>query len=256
VRTLSSVPKPNRFAKDDPDEPSEPHRPELTKTQGLNRIQWDLRHEGAKRPDDAKVDSGNPEEGPLVLPGQYTLKLTAGGRTLTTSAEVAADPRSDATPADMQANYEFALRAGAALNRLEMDIEVVRAIRVQASDIAKRTAKNPATKDLQATADALVKRCDEIEHRMHNPEAKVVYDVLAGRDGGAKLYSQISSLYTDIQASDFAPTQGQSVQLEENLSALSAIESELAGIKEGDLARLESQATALGLPHVIVPGGG
>jgi len=27
-------------------------------------------------------------------------------------------------------------------------------------------------------------------------------------------------------------------------------------MRSGELARLESQATALGLPHVIVPGGG
>jgi photosystem II stability/assembly factor-like uncharacterized protein len=256
VRTLSSVPKPNRYTRDDPDQPSEPNKPALTRTQGLNRIQWDLRHEGAKLIENAKIDAGNPEKGPLVLPGEYTLKLTAGGRTLTTSAEVAADPRSTATPADMQANYAFALRTGAALDRLEQDIEAVRAIRAQASDIAKRTAKNPAAKDLQATADTVVKRCDEIEHQMHNPEAKVVYDVLAGRKGGAKLYSQLSNLYTDIQGSDFAPTQGQRGQLEENLASLSAIESELAAMKGGDLARLESQATALGLPHVIVPGGG
>jgi photosystem II stability/assembly factor-like uncharacterized protein len=256
VRTLSSVPKPDRYAKDDPDEPSEPNKPALTKDKGLNRIQWDLRHEGTTRLENAKVDAGDPEEGPLVLPGQYTLKLTAGGRTLTTVADVAADPRSTATLEDMRANYAFALQAGQALDRLEQDIEAVRAIRAQASDIVKRTAKNPAAKDLQATADALVKRCDEIEHQMHNPEAKVVYDVLAGREGGAKLYSQISNLYTDIQASDFAPTQGQSGQLEENLASLSAIESELAAMKGGDLARLESQANALGLPHVIVPGGG
>jgi photosystem II stability/assembly factor-like uncharacterized protein len=256
VRTLSSVPKPDRYRKDDPDEPSEPNKPALTKAQGLNRVQWDLRHEGAKRLEDAKIDAGDPEKGPLVLPGRYTLKLSAGGRTLTTEAEVAADPRSAATIEDMRANYAFALRTGAALDRLEQDIEAVRAIRAQAADIAKRTARNSGARDLQATADALVKRCDEIEHRMHNPEAKVVYDVLAGRQGGAKLYSQLSNLYSDIQASDFAPTQGQAGQLEENLAALSAIEAELSAIKGGDLARLESQATALGLPHVIVPGGG
>jgi hypothetical protein len=91
---------------------------------------------------------------------------------------------------------------------------------------------------------------------MHNPEAKVVYDVLAGRDGGAKLYSQLSNLYSDIQASDFAPTQGQTGQLDENLAALAAIETELASMRNTDLARLETEATAIGLPHVIVPVGG
>lgn len=254
VRTLSSVAKPDRYAKDDPDEPSEPNEPALTKEKGLNRVQWDLRREGARMLEQAKIDAGNPENGPLVLPGRYTLKLTAAGRTLTTGAEVGADPRSTATLDDMRANYEFSLRTGAALDRLEKDIETVRAIRAQAGDISKRTSKVAAARNLNASAEALVKRCDEIEHQMHNPDAKVVYDVLAGREGGAKLYSQLSSLYSDIQASDFAPTQGQNGQLEENLAALSAVEAQLAAIRDGELATLESQATAIGLPHVILPG--
>ncbi len=253
MRTLSSVAKPDRYAEDDPDEPSEPNEPALTRKQGLNRVQWDLRREGARMLEQAKIDAGDPEKGPLVLPGKYTLKLTAAGHTLSTEAEVGADPRSTATLEDMRANYEFTLRTGAALDRLEQDIENVRAIRAQAADIAKRTAKNTAARDLHASAEALVKRCDEIERQMHNPEAKVVYDVLAGREGGAKLYSQLSSLYSDIQGSDFAPTQGQTGQLDENLAALSAIEAELRSMQDSELARLESQATSIGLPHVIVP---
>jgi len=74
VRTLSSVPKPNRYAKDDPDQPEDPAKPELTKEQGINRVQWDLRHEGAKRLESAKIDAGDPDHGPMVLPGKYTLK--------------------------------------------------------------------------------------------------------------------------------------------------------------------------------------
>jgi photosystem II stability/assembly factor-like uncharacterized protein len=253
VRTLSSVPKPDWYAKDDPDEPQEPNKPALTQEQGLNRVQWDLRHEGARHLGDAKIDTGNPEKGPLVLPGRYTLKLTAAGRTLTTEAEVAADPRSSATAADMKANYEYALRVGAALDRLESSIEDVRAIRAQAETIAKGTQKQAALAPVHASAEALVKRCDEIEHRMHNPEAEVVYDVLAGRHGGAQLYSQLSGLYSGIQDSDFGPTQGQTSQLDEDLSELSAVEAELQSIRSGELAELEARADAAGLPHVIVP---
>lgn len=256
VRTLSSVAKPDRYRKDDPDEPAEPNEPELTKLQGINRAQWDLRHEGAARPGDAKIDAGNPDEGPLVLPGVYTLKLTVAGRTYTTQGEVAADPRSAATPEDLRANYVFALEVGAALDRLVADIEAVQAIRAQAEDIATRTAKLPSATSLHTTALALVERCDAIEGRMHNPGAEVVYDVLAGREGGAKLYSQLSNLYTDVQSSDFAPSQGQRGQLEENLAYLSAVEGELRTLRAGELARLESEAASIGLPRVIVPGAG
>jgi photosystem II stability/assembly factor-like uncharacterized protein len=256
VRTLSSVAKPDRHRKDDPDEPAEPNEPELTKLQGINRAQWDLRHEGAARPGDAKIDAGNPDEGPLVLPGVYTLKLTVAGRTYTTQGEVAVDPRSAATPEDLRANYAFALEVGAALDRLVADIEAVQAIRAQADDVAKRTAKLPSATSLHTTALALVERCDVLEGRMHNPGAEVVYDVLAGREGGAKLYSQLSNLYTDVQSSDFAPSQGQRGQLEENLADLSAVEGELRTLRAGELARLESEAASIGLPRVIVPGAG
>jgi len=71
----------------------------------------------------------------------------------------------------------------AALDRRVDDIEEVRAMNAQTDDIKKRTVANPGAKELQATVAAVLKRCDELDHRMHNPEAEVAYDVLAGRQG-------------------------------------------------------------------------
>src|SRR5262249_26246507 len=42
---------------------------------GFNRYGWDLKYKGATKIPKAKVDAGNPEDGPLALPGEYTLKL-------------------------------------------------------------------------------------------------------------------------------------------------------------------------------------
>ena len=41
--------------------------------------------------------------------------------------------------------------------------------------------------------------------------------------------------------------------MEENLGNLTAVEQELTSPRNGDLAQLEAQAKALGLPRVIVP---
>jgi len=256
VRTLSSVPKPTRYAKDDPDQPQDDPKPALTREQGLNRVVWDLRYEGAKRLEKAKIDAGNPEAGPLVLPGKYTLRLTANGQTLTREAEVKPDPRSPVPIADTQQNLAFALELRGALNRLVDGIETVRAIRSQSEDLKSRTKGNARAAALQAAADAAIKRCDEIEAKLHNPKAAVVYDVLAGREGGAQLYSQISPLYSDIQTSDFAPTQGHRQQFAENMADLKALEGEVAALVGGEVAKLEAEANALKLGHVIVPGGG
>ena len=88
---------------------------------------------------------------------------------------------------------------------------------------------------------------------MHNPEAKVVYDVLAGRNGGAKLYVQLSPLFSDIQSSDYPPTQGQLDEMRDDLAALNAVEADLAALRSGDVARLEAEAASLHLPRLILP---
>jgi photosystem II stability/assembly factor-like uncharacterized protein len=254
VRKLSTTPIPLKYPKDDADQPPEDEvKPELTKEQGFNRIVWDLRYEGGKRLEKAKVDSGEPEKGILAPPGMYNLKLTLAGQTVTTTAEIKADPHSPVPAAEVAQNVAYALRARDALDQLVGDIETVRAIREQVGVVKRLTADNAAHKDILATAGVVLKRCDELDLKLHNPKAEVVYDVLAGRHGGAKLYSQIAPLYSDIQTSDYAPTQGQSSELEADLAEKAALEGEIAALRKGDLAKLEEQLRTANLPHVLTP---
>ena len=253
VRTLSSDVKPKRYSHDDPDQPEEEAKAELTTDAGINRVQWDLRYEGAKRLQKAKIDSGDPDEGPLVLPGRYTFRLNVDDKTYTAIGEVLPDPRTPLPLAELQQNVAFTLQARTALERLTDDIEEVRAIRAQTLELKSRIAGMPAAKELQELANRVIKRCDVLESRMHNPEAEVVYDVLNGRDGGAKLYSQIAPLFSDMQSSDYAPTQGQLEQMDENLADLQQVEEQLHALRTEDLAGLEAQVKALSLPRVILP---
>jgi photosystem II stability/assembly factor-like uncharacterized protein len=63
---------------------------------GLNRTTWDLRFQGPHvRRAESDDDGGGfrfRATGPLVLPGKYTIRLTAGGKTLTQELEVKLDP--------------------------------------------------------------------------------------------------------------------------------------------------------------------
>jgi hypothetical protein len=168
-------------------------------------------------------------------------------------AEVKADPHSPVPAVELDQNVAFALRARDALDQLVGDIETIRAIRDQARTVKRLSADDAAHKEIRATADAVVKRCDELDLKLQNPKAEVVYDVLAGRQGGAKLYSQIAPLYSDIQTSDYAPTQGQSTELEADLAEKAALESELAAFRKGEVARLEDQMRAANMPRVLTP---
>jgi photosystem II stability/assembly factor-like uncharacterized protein len=82
---------------------------------GSHRITWDLRYDDppAFLHYIAHVTGATPGEtpyspnGPLALPGVYTLKLTADGRSYTQTVTVKNDPRSPATAAGLQAQHNL-----------------------------------------------------------------------------------------------------------------------------------------------------
>ena len=82
---------------------------------GLNRAVWNLRHEALPAPP-ANQESGarpTPIPGPLVLPGEYTVRLAVGGRTLDQKVTVVEDPRLQVSAADRQAWTEAQMTVAA-----------------------------------------------------------------------------------------------------------------------------------------------
>ena len=116
----------HRFSSEDrPHAPAEPPQiaPEwlprptsLSRRAGLNRFVWDLRY--PPPPADrygysiaAIAGRGTVEEpeGPLVLPGEYRLRLSVGDRTLTQTLRVEVDPRARVTEAALAGQLRLAL---------------------------------------------------------------------------------------------------------------------------------------------------
>ena len=85
---------------------------------GTNRTNWDLRydHPPTFTHSYASVMGAVPHEtpwspeGPLALPGVYTLKLTVDGKSYTQTLTVKNDPRSPATAADLAAQHELHMK--------------------------------------------------------------------------------------------------------------------------------------------------
>jgi photosystem II stability/assembly factor-like uncharacterized protein len=78
---------------------------------GLNRTNWNLRYESPAASSHSYAINANAgqtpasPEGPLALPGVYTLTLTVDGKTCTQSVTVKNDPRSPASAADLRAQH-------------------------------------------------------------------------------------------------------------------------------------------------------
>ena len=83
---------------------------------GLNRAVWDLRVDGpaarSSKPEEPDAESAfqGPPRGPQVLPGKYTMRLTAGGKTIEKPLEVIYDPSVKTNLADLRAQYEAGMK--------------------------------------------------------------------------------------------------------------------------------------------------
>jgi photosystem II stability/assembly factor-like uncharacterized protein len=81
---------------------------------GTHRALWDLRYQFKHVPPPSDSGFYGPPRAPYVPPGNYTIRLTARGRTMTENVVVRADPRGAGTPEG--------LRARIAINRRARDI--------------------------------------------------------------------------------------------------------------------------------------
>jgi len=97
----------------------------LAATPGLHRFVWDLRYAPPPASSYEYPINANPgrtpkePQGPLVLPGTYTVSLSVDGTTLTQALTVAMDPRVKASSADLAAEHAAARRLAAVFVRLD-----------------------------------------------------------------------------------------------------------------------------------------
>ena len=118
----------------------------LTARPGMNRFAWDLRYGGPG--EEASV------AGPQVLPGTYTVRLTAAGRSYTQPLKVTLDPRSAAAPAEIQKRFDLSISLWRDMNRAAEATREGTALRRALADQRQSAAPEVATKLSALDADA------------------------------------------------------------------------------------------------------
>jgi photosystem II stability/assembly factor-like uncharacterized protein len=229
-----------------------PRRLRLPETPGLHRVVWDLQFDPAKPIKEARIDSGNPETGPLALPGKYTLKLTVDGLTATAPMEILSDPRVKVSAAELQEQVHLALAVRDDFNKLSSAVERLRTIRTQLQARNALIKDITQAKDLAKNSMGLISKLDALEAKLHNPKAQVTYDILAMK-GGAQLYSNIGWLYGSVLEGDGPPTHGMRDGAARLNAELTRLLGDFQSLIDKDLAELNRQAKALDMPHILVP---
>jgi photosystem II stability/assembly factor-like uncharacterized protein len=217
----------------------------LPATAGMHRWVWDLRTTTPtatryEYPISA-VPHNTPRtpQGPLALPGTYTVRLTANGKTLTAPVTVKMDPRVTATPADLQAMFRLESQLEGVLNdSAKADLEAHSA-REQIEKLFK-----PAAAD---TKESLEKQDKALEELLKGKEKSAGGEGEPGLDDVA---GEAGALYGEVGRADAAPTTAQQ-QAGQHIAAESkeALE-KWERIKSTSLPALNRKLSAAGLEPI------
>jgi photosystem II stability/assembly factor-like uncharacterized protein len=211
---------------------------------GLNRYSWNLRYPEAKK-FEGLILWGGGTDGPRVVAGNYNVRLTVGDTTVTAPAVVKQDPRTSASAADLQAQFEFLLTANRKLTEVHEQIERIREVRKQLMDLRTRAGKSEEGKPIVERAKELDEKMTAIEEALYQTKNRSPQDPL---NYPIRLNDKLAAVAESASMGDYAPTaQAQTVQAQ----LIQQIDAQLAQLRivwEKDLPALN--AAAAGLPAI------
>ncbi len=213
---------------------------------GLNRFVWDMRSEAPARVPGAVSWGGRPT-GPLVMPGTYQIKMTAGGKTSTATAEIQKDPRVATTQADLEKQNELAMRVRDRVSAGHEAVNQMRSVRGQLEALKKRLGADTSAKPVLEAAEALKKKMDAIEEKIIQPKSKSGEDPL---NYPIQTADQLMALQSTVESADAAPT-AQSYTVFDELNG--RLETQFAAwrdVQSKDLAALNALIEKNNIPAI------
>jgi photosystem II stability/assembly factor-like uncharacterized protein len=223
----------------------------LSAAPGMHRFVWDLRYTPPEAlheefPIAAIYEDTPPEPlGPLVLPGEYRVTLTAGGHSSTQTLTVTMDPRVKTPAAALALQLEMATALAAAMHEDRDLLRQVEELREHLHGLpagAREGALGGAVAALDGKAAALAEG-----GRGGSRGGR-------GEEGGnlSQLNEDLGHLLLVVEGADEPPTSQARAAVADLRGRLVALRQRWTQLHDGDLADLERQLRAA---HVGAAGG-
>ncbi len=198
---------------------------------GTHRLVWNLRYPGP----------GGRGRGPRAVPGPYRLRLHVDGRVQEAELDVLKDRRLvDITLADLQAQFDFLVRAGTRMEELEGALETIRSVRTSVDRTMEGLTE---TRSDERWFEGAEERSQTVRTGLQQVADLLVQTEGGGWDREAKLRRQLSFILGESQTqrgehTDARPTDGWVERLGDVEAELNAAILELERVLEEDLAEL------------------
>jgi photosystem II stability/assembly factor-like uncharacterized protein len=239
VRSYSSRPRSDALA-------GVPAPPLLPGKKGMNVFRWDLRSEPAARVPGI-LQPGNPQ-GYRMPPGQYSVRLTALGATLTQSFRIVPDPRERYTEQQVAAHVRLAKQAWERVSELHNNVIDVRSVKEQVTGVLGKITDRQDVQDVKDLAKSISTKVDSVDGRLVQPKSKTFQDVINFRNGISDQYLYLQEL---IDGSEPPLTKGMTDRFGE-IEAEYAPYAEIVRRVLADVERFNALLKAKGIEGVIV----
>lgn len=174
------------------------------KQPGMNKFNWNMRYPEAER-FDGLILWASSLNGPRALPGTYKVRLTVNGKVQETEFEILKDPSSDATDADMKAQFDFAQEVLAKVSETHLAIKKIRQAREQINRaIDPIKDQKDAMKDVLDKAKGIQDQMKTIEETLYQTKNRSGQDPL---NFPIRLNNKLAHLNSLVSAGNFAPTE-------------------------------------------------
>ena len=180
----------------------------IPNSSGINEVVWDWRCDAPYEMDEETADDdsgfrGGPPQGPIVLPGTYTVTMDLGTQSYSTTVEIKTDPRRSMTDANRMARQEALL-----------------SLHILAKPIYEATqAMERLTDYLTETGDLVSQYHEELPEAL-TTELEGIEGDLSSMRSELRVIGNNARIADDIQASSTLPTSDQLWQIDEAWKAM------------------------------------
>ncbi len=210
---------------------------------GLNSFNWDQRYADAVSFPNMILWGGS-TTGPQAPPGNYTVRLTADGKTLTQPIVVRRNPWHSATDADLQAQFALAIQLRDKVSEANNAVIQIRNIKQQVAD---RLGKSQDPQ-LKATGDKLTKDLSDVEGEIYQVRNQSGQDPL---NFPIKVNNRLAALLGVVSNTDNKPIASAYPIFTDLRGELKVQTDRLAKVLKDDLDGFNGDAKRLGLNPVV-----
>ncbi|HEV3308208.1 MAG TPA: glycoside hydrolase [Candidatus Sulfotelmatobacter sp.] len=219
----------------------------LSAEAGMHRWVWDLHYPSPESTRHEYPIAAIPDDtprlplGPTALPGTYTARLTANGKTSTTSFTVKMDPRVKTSAAGLEKKFQFETRLASLLSQTSQAVLQGGSIRDPLQKLSQQ-----ATSSVHDSVQAFQTKLAGILGASPSPAAPATEITLTRVNG------QVSILYGQIWQVDAEPTTSQSEAAAATEHDAADVMKRWEALRDSDLPALNKTLNGASLPELKI----